>query len=280
MTAAELANHFAQAALAGESKKAVHYAALAGEEATRALAYREAVTHYERAIAVLDLVGGSESERAELLLDLGGALWRAGDRAAADAEIHRAIDLARRTGRKDVLASAALALRSLGGSSGMVGNERILILEEARQALGDEETTLRARVLAGLAQERYHSWLHLDESEHAAELAAEAVDLARRLDDPATLAAALLARHDARWLPGHEQERLEIATELASVARLAGDRELATEALLLQATAMLELCDPRAVSRLGEFVHQAEAEQLEVQGAAAFHQDARHAQLA
>ena len=258
VTAAELANHFAQAALAGESKKAVHYAALAGEEATRALAYREAVTHYERAISVLDLVGGSESERAELLLDLGAALWRAGDRGAADAEIHRAIDLARRTGRKDVLASAALALRSIGGSSGMAGNERILILEEARQALGDEETTLRARVLAGLAQERYHSWLHLDESEHAAELAAEAVDLARRLDDPATLAAALLARHDARWLPGHEEERLEIATELANVARLAGDVELATEALLLQATAMLELCDPRAVARLGEFVHRAE----------------------
>ena len=51
----------------------------------------------------------------------------------------------------DVLASAALALRSLGGPSGMADNERILILEEARQALGDEETALRARVLAGLA---------------------------------------------------------------------------------------------------------------------------------
>jgi len=53
-------------------------------------------------------------------------------------------------------------------------------------------------------------------------------------------AAALLARHDARWLPGHEQERLEIAHELAQVARMAGDRELATESLLLQATAMIE----------------------------------------
>src|SRR5206468_5517527 len=101
--AAELANHFAQAALAGESKKAVHYAALAGEEATRALAYAEAVAHYERAIAVLDLVGGSESERAELLLDLGAAHWRAGDRHAAHTGIMRAVELARRTDRKDVL---------------------------------------------------------------------------------------------------------------------------------------------------------------------------------
>jgi tetratricopeptide (TPR) repeat protein len=35
---------------------------------------------------------------------------------------------------------------------------------------------------------------------------------------------------------------------------LAGDRELATEAVLLQATALLELADPRTVARLEEFV--------------------------
>jgi len=187
----------------------VHYSALAGEEATRALAYREAVTHYERAVAVLDMVGGSESERAELLLDLGAARWREGDRSAAHAEIYRAIELARRTGRKDVLASAALALRSLGGVSGMADNERVLLLEEARAALGDEETSLRARVLAGLAQERYHTWLHRAESQTTADLATEAVELARRLDDPATLAATLLARHDAvcRAGPGRPSGR-------------------------------------------------------------------------
>jgi class 3 adenylate cyclase/tetratricopeptide (TPR) repeat protein len=258
VAAAELANHFGQAALADESKKAVHYAALAGEEATRALAYAEAVAHYERAIAVLDLVGGSESERAELLLDLGAARWRAGDRNAAHADIMRAVELARRTDRKDVLASGALALRSLGGLSGIADNERIQILEEARQLLGEEETSLRARVLAGLAQERYHSWQPEEESERPVALAAEAVELARRLDDPATLAAALLARHDASWVPGHAAERLDVAVELAQAARQAGDRELATEALLLQATALLERSDARAIGRLEEFVVQAE----------------------
>jgi len=256
--AAELANHFAQAALAGESKKAVHYSALAGEEATRALAYGEAVAHYERAIAVLDLVGGSESERAELLLELGAALWRAGDRNAAHANIMQAVELARRTDRKDVLASAALALRSLGGLSGTADNERVLLLEEARAALGDEQTALRARVLAGLAQELYHTWPEKAEIEKAGRLAAEAVDLARQLDDPATLAATLLARHDAAWRPGHAAERHEIAIELAHTARKAGDRELATEAVLLQATALLELADSRTVARLEDFVRDAE----------------------
>lgn len=258
VTAAELANHFAQAALTGETKKAVHYAALAGEDATRSLAYAEAVAHYERAVGVLDMAGGTESERAELLLDLGGARWRAGDRSTAEHDIHRAVELARRAGRKDVLASAALALRSLGGVSGMAGNERIQLLEEARIALGDEETALRARVLAGLAQERYHSWLPEEESGTAGDLAGQAVELARRLDDLDTLAAALLARHDAAWLPGREDERLETATELAAVARRAGNRELAVEALLLQATALLERADALAIGRLDEFVTEAE----------------------
>ncbi|MBV8161644.1 MAG: hypothetical protein JO265_12040, partial [Acidimicrobiia bacterium] len=256
--AAELANHFGQAALADESKKALHYAVLAGEEATSALAYGEAVAHYERAIDVLDMVGGSESERAELLLDLGAARWRAGDRRAAHADIMRAVELARRTGRKDVLASAALALRSLGGLSGTADNERVLLLEEARAALGDEQTSLRARVLAGLAQERYHSWLDTAEIQETADLAAEAVELARQLDDPATLAAALIARHDATWRPGHAPERHEIAAELAQIARQVGDRELATEAVLLQATALLERADPRAIRRFEEFVKHAE----------------------
>ncbi|MBV8986147.1 MAG: AAA family ATPase, partial [Acidimicrobiia bacterium] len=236
VSAAELANHYTQAAPTGEGKKAVHYAALAGEDATRALAYGEAVTQYERALGVLDMVGGSESERAELLLEQGAARGRAGDRNAAHADILRAVELSRRTQRNDVLASAALALRSLGGRSGTADNERVLLLEEARVALGDEQSALRARILAGLAQERYHAWLDRSALQAGVDLATEAVELARQLDDPATLAATLLALHDVRWSPGYSAERYDIAVELAQVARRAGDRELATEAVLLQAT--------------------------------------------
>src|SRR5206468_12942917 len=75
---------------------------------------------------------------------------------------------------------------------------------------------------------------------------------------PATLAATLLARHDAAWLPGHAVERYDTSVELAQAARLAGDRELATEALLLQATALLELADARAIGRFDEFLVEAE----------------------
>jgi tetratricopeptide (TPR) repeat protein len=256
--AAELAKHFAEAAVTGEGAKAVRYAVLAGQQATSSLAYIEAVSHYETALTVIDLVGFSESDRAELLLDLGRAKWRAGDRGGASTDIRSAVELARRTGQSEVLAHAALALRSIGGVSGMADNERILLLEEANAALGDVETPLRVRVIAGLAQETYHAWLHQEEAGRAAELAGQAVDLARRLDDAQTLAAALVAHHDALWQPGYETERLAVATELASVARDAGDRELGVEAILLQAVAMLELSDARAIGRLQEFVRQAE----------------------
>jgi len=258
VSAAELANHFAEGALTGEGAKAVHYARLAGAEATIALAYNEAIAQYERALAVLDLVGGSDGDRGEVLLDLAAARFRAGDRAGARTEIDRAVDIARKSGRGDVLAEAALTLTKLGGVSGLADNERVALLEEAREVLGNEESALRARVLAGLAKELYHTWLHRDESDNASVLAAEAVDLARRVGDRQTLAAALLALHDVQWLSGKEHERLTVATELAQTARLAGDRELATEAVLLQAVAYLELSDARAVTHLEEFVRQAE----------------------
>src|SRR5262249_51499915 len=42
----------------------------------------------------------------------------------------------------------------------------------------------------------------------------EALDMARRLGDAPTLAAALSARNFALWAPGHIEERLETANEL------------------------------------------------------------------
>ena len=137
--------------------------------------------YFERALGILDLAPHpTEGDRSEILLELSGARWRAGDRNGARAEVDRSINLARRTGRGDVLARAALALHRLGGVSGVEDNERLRLLEEAHEALGDEETPLRARLLAALAKERYHSWLHTPESVEGTNLAEEAVDLSRQ----------------------------------------------------------------------------------------------------
>ncbi len=255
----ELANHFALGALAGETEKAIRYASLAARQATASLAYSEAVGHYERALHVLDLAPyPTESDRAELLLELSGARWRSGDRAAARVEVDRAIAFARQTGRGDVLARAALGLHRLGGISGVEDNERLRLLEEANLALGDEETPLRARLLAALAKEQYHSWLHFPASIEGSPLAEDAVALGRRLGDNRVLAEALAALHDTLWYTGREARRLDVATELEKVAESIGDREQAVEAVLLQAVALLELGDRDALPRLRAFIASAD----------------------
>ena len=59
---------------------------------------------------------------------------------------------------------------------------------------------------------------------------AEAVAMARRLGDSATLAAALRAGLGARWLPERFTERMMIAIEAMRLAQEAGDRERVLEA--------------------------------------------------
>ncbi|MBA3652779.1 MAG: AAA family ATPase [Actinobacteria bacterium] len=255
VAAAELANHFYLAALTGETDQAVKFARLAGHDAASAFAYAEAVGHFERALEVLGLgPHPTEGARAAVLLDLAGARWRAGDRVGAQADVARAIELARRTGESDVFARAAIALHRLGGVSGAEDNERLRLLSEARDVLGTDDTALRVRVLAAFAKEQYHTWLREAQSAGGGELASEAVAIARRLGDDTVLAEALAAQHDTLWFTGKEAERLEIATELQKVATSIGDREQTAEAVLLQSVALLETSHRDALSRLEEFV--------------------------
>jgi tetratricopeptide (TPR) repeat protein len=79
-------------------------------------------------------------------------------------------------------------------------------------------------LLGRLSVELYFS----AEFERRDALSAEAVAAARRLDEPAALAAALAARHVAVWRPENLAERLELASELVAVASDANllEREL------------------------------------------------------
>ena len=69
---------------------------------------------------------------------------------------------------------------------------------------------------AALARQLQHS-VPADRP-RARPLAERAVAIARRLDDPATLASCLLAQHDTLWTPGTATERAAIAAEIADLA--------------------------------------------------------------
>ena len=78
-----------------------------------------------------------------------------------------------------------------------------------------------------------------------AELSNEAVLMARRLSDPATLAPVLYDRHMAIWGAANTQERLAIASEIVGLER-SGDQALAIQGYALQAGNLLELGDMSA----------------------------------
>ena len=239
---AELAHHFRQAAAAGEQRKAVHYATLAGRRALDQLAYAEAATHFERALEALDLEPAGPAERCELELALGEARMAAGEIAAARAGYQRAAALARGMGAAEPLTRAALGLGA-EVTALVVDELQVRLLEEALEALGAGDGVLRARVLARLAV----TLVFTPALARRAALSEQAVAMARRVGDPATLAAVLYDRHLAVWGPDNPADRLAIAAEVVELAERVGDRALALQGRGLRTADLLELGDQPAL---------------------------------
>lgn len=250
---AELAHHLLRAGPAAPRDRAVRYAVQAGQRALDALAHEHAEAWYQRA---LDAVGDDTEARVEALLGRAEARRRAGDLPAARDDLHDVLATARRTGMPAALARAALGVHLLGVESGAARDEPITLLDEARGVLPDSEADLKARVLASLARERRHAADDVDGD--AVPLSAAALALARQAGTPDTLARCLLARHDAVWAPGTAGDRHALAEEMEAAAQRSGDEELRAEAVLLQATALLELCDPAVHARFDRFFHLAD----------------------
>jgi tetratricopeptide (TPR) repeat protein len=226
---AELAHHFFEAAVGGDAGKAVSYAGRAGERAIVLLAYEEAARLFRMALAALGPGRSPEEDRARcrLLLALGDALTRMGDRRAAREELRQAAGIARRCRLAEELGLAALAYTGRftferAASDGQV----ITLLEDARAMLAEESAgPVRARVLARLAAALRDQ---PDRGPRDA-LSRDAVALARALADQPTLAYTLAGRGAALYGPDDPQERLAVAEELRAVARAAQDKELELE---------------------------------------------------
>ncbi|MDT7596589.1 MAG: hypothetical protein QOJ06_2135 [Pseudonocardiales bacterium] len=212
----ELAGHFCAARDPAVAEKAVDYALHAAAAATVQLGYEEAAGHCE---AALELAG---DRRGEVALALGEARAKAGDPRAQQAFLDAA-QTARVAGAAELLARAALGLSVTWGWTGVVDSDRTHLLEQALTAIGPQDSRLRARLLARLASELYFE----PELARRDALSAEAVEVARRLDDPATLGRCLDARIYAIWGPGGAEERLQAAQEIVRLAKTADDPELA-----------------------------------------------------
>jgi DNA-binding SARP family transcriptional activator len=219
---AELAYHSFEAAPGGDVDKAIDYARRAGDRAAAALAYEEAARLYGMALDALELKAPvDEAARCELLLALGDAQDRGGDLLSARETFARAGDVARRLNAPEQLARAALGY---GGRFVWfrAGKDRRLVplLEDALEALPDPGP-LRARLLARLAGAlRDHPV-----PDRRASLTREAVEIARGLGDPATLAFALEGSYAALCWPRDTEQWLAMGREMTEQARESGNSE-------------------------------------------------------
>jgi DNA-binding CsgD family transcriptional regulator len=257
---AELAHHFVAAAPGGEEMvgRAVRVATAAGRRALELLAWEEAAGLFERALTALELAERPDPhQRCQLLLALGEARMAASDMAAARAAYQQAGELAKRIGAAEALAraglglgleftsaidSAELGLLEATSSEGVADSVQVGLLEEALVALGGADSRLRARVLARLAR----ALASTSQVDRRLQLSQEAVALARRLGDSATLAAVLFDCHLAIW--GAERveaagERLAMATGVVRLAERTGDWAMALRGRGLRRTDLLEVGD-------------------------------------
>ncbi len=235
-----LTHHYSRAAAPGaETHKAVEYATQAGDRALAQLAHDEAAADYRQGIELLALAEGpgDESRRLELLISLGGAQRRAGDGAYRQTLLDAA-RLAQPHGAADGLARAALANSRfvLTSSGGSVDTERIDVLEAALDRQPAADTQTRARLLATLAMELMltRDW------DRRVKLSDEALAIARRLGDPATLSQVLSGRFYAITAPATLGERLANTAELLALAEHLEDPFATGLALALRCRGTLE----------------------------------------
>jgi DNA-binding SARP family transcriptional activator len=219
-----LALHFARAGARADADRAIAYALSAGAQATEMVAHEEAALHYEHALEVLARAHPDAAERRlALLLELGQAHIRAGERPAAWKVFVEAAELADALGDVDALTQAAIgASWRYTQPPGVVDTELIALLERAIAATEGQVTVARVLLLARLCGAIYYS----PRRDEMAALSRDATELAAQVDDPLATALAAAARRRAGWRPGNLDARLADSTEILRAAARAGNHEL------------------------------------------------------
>ena len=235
--AAQLARHFQEARLGVKASK---YLLLAGQNAVRLTAYDEAATHFERGLELLeDLARTPDIKRLEvdLSLALANAYWHGGHLANAFSAYETSIDIARALNEPEVLARAVLAYEEPRWRLNLDAGPSQQYVREALTALGDEERGLRVRLLVSLSR----ALLTAGEQEGLRATIDQALQIARRIDDPVALCDALRIRAQVDRRPETTADRLAAVEELIATAKSIGDQERLGDALDLYVYDLLEL---------------------------------------
>jgi tetratricopeptide (TPR) repeat protein len=237
----EIAHHWFAAGPSGEPAEAIEWARRAAERAAAVLAHENAAEWYERAQEAL---AWSEHQdpllRAELLLGLGYARKRSGAGVEAKAAFEKAAAIGRAAHSPELLTRAALGYAPVvnWGDQPAPDPPLVALFEEAITAWQGRDSHLHAQALARLGIA-----LIFGDRERRATLLVEAVAMARRVNDAATMRYTLTV-----LLSGYNQRsdvdgRLALATELVRLADPARDLEALATGRLWRAVHLAEVGD-------------------------------------
>lgn len=239
----ELAYHYSRAAAVGSGEQAVEYAIRAAEQAAAGVAWETAIGYYQMALRALDThVSATERQRCEILLALGEAQSRAGAGAGqvigagnsveTTATFMEAARVARAAGLVEHFARAAHGIVGPSLSVAQGFNEASQLMRDALESLPRSDNELYASLLAGYAAHRStlmaidkEAW---DQATYVdlQSSADEAVAIARRLGDPATLSYTLHARAHVNFGPHRIELVQQDADEAVATALRAADPRL------------------------------------------------------
>jgi tetratricopeptide (TPR) repeat protein len=231
---AEIAHHLLRAD--GDPARAIGVARRAAAHALQHLAVDQAADLYERALARVPELPDGERVAIELIIGRGEILARTRRLDEALALCKEAARRARAIDAPDLEARAAIAAATYFNFM-LVRPEIVNLLERALGAVADRHDGARARLLAMLSCALYPSPV----PEQTADLAREAIALARRTGDPEVLLAVL---HDAAlsgW--GHDMApdaRVELGREMTDLAERVDDPMRGVRARLVEIIGEIE----------------------------------------
>jgi DNA-binding SARP family transcriptional activator len=275
----ELAHHFIEGASAGRADTAAKYAAAAAAEAEASLAFDDAFDLCQRGLAALRAsehgsLGAATPEECDLLFRLGRAQLLSG-RDGGRETLLRAFAVAEELGDPDRMASAVLSVtRGFFSRMGRTEKQLVTAIERAISVRPPGNDPVTAELLAMLASELV--WA--EDGDRRFGLSGQALAMARRLDDPRTLARVLLLRQSTIAAPDTLSERVTECNDLLDIAEELQDPAIRFQAAFQRSGAALQAGDISAANDMvdltGELAGELHQPSLEWQ--ASFMRTSRH----
>ena len=231
VVAVRLARHFREAGLVA---KAVNYLQRAGDQAMRSFVYRDGIRFFEDAVLLVKTRPETPERRQtelKLQLALAGAQRKAGQIGEAQDTFQHSAEIATGLKAPEDLALAALGYEELGWRFNLPAELATRLLEGALNALEEEDSALRTRVLLSLSRAMFTATGSL---ERRAVMAHQAVEMARRINDPLTLYEALHNNVLANRQPEAISARIVTINEMLRLAEQMGDTEKVLDTIMLR----------------------------------------------